>query len=196
MDTEYWRSKGQRDILGSGRQHFKNLTCNDYLKVIINIYCICIIQEVKLYYMCFITVWNMFIPQLTFFSKDSRKRISVKRCGYFKLFNITVTGSKITMSFVSDEKYNAKGFYLTWKGIFRFLSVFNLSWLLTLHKNEIGVLVFYTMFKWFLCRYHFFVRIHRVQKSILLYTIHTLSTVYCLRPKNNIYQLFKDLHKF
>ena len=74
MDTEYWRSKGQRDILGSGRQHFKNLTCDDYLKVIINIYCICIIQEVKLYYMCFITVWNMFIPQLTFFSKDSRKR--------------------------------------------------------------------------------------------------------------------------
>lgn len=36
----------------------------------------------------------------------------------FDPFNQTATGSVITISFVSDEKYNAKGFYLTFKGTF------------------------------------------------------------------------------
>nr|XP_022326203.1 cubilin-like [Crassostrea virginica] len=41
----------------------------------------------------------------------------LKRCdrGEFKPFNITATGNNITISFVSDDKYNAKGFNLTWK---------------------------------------------------------------------------------
>ena len=46
----------------------------------------------------------------------------IKRCGgKYDPFNQTATGSKITISFVSDEKYNAKGFKLTFKGTFLLL---------------------------------------------------------------------------
>ncbi|XP_078339006.1 uncharacterized protein LOC111126096 [Crassostrea virginica] len=41
----------------------------------------------------------------------------LKRCdrGEFKPFSLPATGNQITISFVSDENYNAKGFLLTWK---------------------------------------------------------------------------------
>ena len=46
----------------------------------------------------------------------------IKRCdGKYDPFNLTATGSKITISFVSDKKYNEKGFKLTFKGIFLLL---------------------------------------------------------------------------
>lgn len=46
----------------------------------------------------------------------------IKRCdGKYDTFNLTATGSEITISFVSDEKYNAKGFKLTFKGTFLLL---------------------------------------------------------------------------
>ena len=49
----------------------------------------------------------------------------IKRCGgKYDPFNQTATGSEITISFVSDEKYNAKGFYLTFKGTFLLLYSF------------------------------------------------------------------------
>eukprot|EP00105_Crassostrea_gigas_P008687 XP_011423338.1 PREDICTED: uncharacterized protein LOC105325464 [Crassostrea gigas] len=37
------------------------------------------------------------------------------RCGFFSPFSLTVTGRIITISFVSDNSLNAKGFNMTWK---------------------------------------------------------------------------------
>lgn len=137
MDTEYWRSKGQCDLLDFGLENsiprsYYRPQCDDYLKVSINIYvnCISIVLFRKLNHCRCVLMWLIKILILKFWRKieevDPCCFTVFKRCdrGEFKPFNITAIGNYIMISFVSDDRHNAAGFKLTWKGNLRDLFLY------------------------------------------------------------------------
>lgn len=45
--------------------------------------------------------------------------LAFNSCGTLKPFNLSITGSVITISFVSNRVHSAKGFYLHWIGSYK-----------------------------------------------------------------------------
>lgn len=48
-------------------------------------------------------------------------KLAFKRCGTLKPFRLSITGSVISISFVSDSVHSDRGFYLVWTGNYEFV---------------------------------------------------------------------------